>query len=140
MESRPEKELPDMARETLRLKHYSWSTEQGYASWINHYILRFMLGQVTSMQQAIARLTMACTLRRHIHNRANPRFPRNLNRVYAALRCLLLQRPPELVPIEDQSFLPLFPELPGHHLHLHTNGHLFTIHIGELCRDHRPLL
>ena len=38
MESRPKK-LLDQVREAIRLKHYSYRTEQSYVGWIRRYIL-----------------------------------------------------------------------------------------------------
>jgi site-specific recombinase XerD len=38
MESRPKK-LLDQVREAIRLKHYSYRTEQNYVGWIRRYIL-----------------------------------------------------------------------------------------------------
>jgi len=38
MESRPRK-LLDQVRDTIRLKHYSYRTEQAYIGWIRRYIL-----------------------------------------------------------------------------------------------------
>ncbi|ASC71819.1 Integrase/recombinase [Halomicronema hongdechloris C2206] len=37
-ESRPKK-LLDQVRDTIRLKHYSYRTEQTYVQWIRRYIL-----------------------------------------------------------------------------------------------------
>jgi len=38
MESRPRK-LLDQVRDVIRLKHYSYRTEQSYVGWIRRYIL-----------------------------------------------------------------------------------------------------
>ncbi|GAB4475942.1 MAG: hypothetical protein OHK0037_37360 [Elainellaceae cyanobacterium] len=38
MEARPKK-LLDQVRDTLRLKHYSYRTEESYVHWIRRYIL-----------------------------------------------------------------------------------------------------
>ena len=38
MESRPRK-LLDQVRDAIRLKHYSYRTEQSYVGWIRRYIL-----------------------------------------------------------------------------------------------------
>jgi site-specific recombinase XerD len=38
MASRPRK-LLDQVRDTIRLKHYSYRTEQSYVAWIRRYIL-----------------------------------------------------------------------------------------------------
>jgi hypothetical protein len=38
MESRPKK-LLDQVRDAIRLKHYSYRTEQTYVQWIRRYIL-----------------------------------------------------------------------------------------------------
>ena len=37
--NKPPKKLLDQARETLRLKHYSFKTEKSYLTWIRRYIL-----------------------------------------------------------------------------------------------------
>jgi hypothetical protein len=39
MQSPPPKKLLDQVREALRLKHYSYRTEQAYVDWITRYIL-----------------------------------------------------------------------------------------------------
>ena len=39
MEPLPSKKLLDQVREALRLKHYSYRTEQAYVDWITRYIL-----------------------------------------------------------------------------------------------------
>jgi Phage integrase, N-terminal SAM-like domain len=38
MDDRPKK-LLDQVRDTIRLKHYSYRTEQSYVQWIRRYIL-----------------------------------------------------------------------------------------------------
>jgi Phage integrase, N-terminal SAM-like domain len=38
MEPRPKK-LLDQVRDTIRLKHYSYRTEESYVQWIRRYIL-----------------------------------------------------------------------------------------------------
>jgi site-specific recombinase XerD len=39
MTTRPPKKLLDVVREVIRLKHYSYRTEQTYVKWIKRYLL-----------------------------------------------------------------------------------------------------
>ena len=39
MEQQPPKKLLDQTRDALRLKHYSYRTEQSYVDWIKRFVL-----------------------------------------------------------------------------------------------------